>query len=127
KKNKQKIIIDQIEYIKKEYDKEVLTYKNNPKNSFNVLESLETEGYDKTTQKMNKEDKQKDSKFWERFEQENSTLNKIDLSEHFIVNDKYLPVIGNIRVYRDEKHMTNTYSESFGPIFKEKINEILED
>lgn len=127
KESIQQQMIDQLEFINKEYDIEVLAIRDNPRYSFNVLESLETEGFDKTTQKMNKEDNQKDSDFWEHFEQENKTLNKIDLSDQFKVNDKYLPVIGNVRIYRDEKHMTNTYSESFGPIFKEKIHEILED
>lgn len=118
-------MIDQLQYVKDEFDIEVLAIRDNPRYSFNVLESLETEGVEETIKKMNQENNQKDEQFWRQFEKENKSLHKIDLTDYFIVEGKFQPVIGNIRVYRDEKHMTNTYSKSFGPIFEEKINEIL--
>lgn len=119
-------MIDQLQYVKDEYGIEVLAVRDNPRYSFNVLESLETEGLEETTRKMNLEDNQKDDSYWRKFEEENNSLYKIDLTDYFKVDNKFQPVIGNIRIYRDNKHITNTYSESFGPIFEEKINEILQ-
>lgn len=120
-------MIDQLQFVKDKYDIEVLAIRDNPRYSFNVLESLETDGLEETTRKMNLEDNQKDEDFWKQFEKENKSLYKIDLTDYFRVDGKFKPIIGNIRIYRDEKHMTNTYSKSFGPIFEEIIIEILKD
>ncbi|RST59477.1 acyltransferase [Siminovitchia terrae] len=121
----QQQIVDQLQYIKDEYGIEVLAIRDDPRYSFNVLESLETNGLEKTTEKMNSETNQKDESFWKQFETENKSLHKIDLTDYFRVDGKFQPIIGNIIVYRDNRHLTNTYSESFGPIFEEEINEIL--
>ena len=118
-------IIEQLQFVKNEYGIEVLAIRDNPRYSFNVLEALEMEGEERTIKKMNEEDNQKDEEFWNKFVEENNSLHKIDLTEYYKENGQFKPVIGNIRVYRDEKHMTNTFSESFGPIFKELIDEIL--
>ena len=50
-----------------------------------------------------------------------------DLTEYFKVDGEFRPIIGNVVIYRDERHMTNTYSESFGPILKEELIKILEN
>jgi len=123
----QQQMVDQLQYVKDEYGIEVLAIRDDPRYSFNVLESLETAGLEETAKKMNSEDNQKDESFWRKFENENKSLHKIDLTNYFKVNGKFQPIIGNVVIYRDNRHLTNTYSESFGPIFEEKINEILKD
>lgn len=124
----QQQMVDQLQYVKDEYDMEALAIRDNPRYSFNVLESLETEGLEETTKKMNlEEDTQNDKSFWKQFENENKSLHKMDLTDYFKVDGKFQPVIGNIRIYRDNNHITNTYAKSFGPIFEEKITEILEE
>ncbi|MFJ8070575.1 acyltransferase family protein [Peribacillus sp. NPDC096447] len=120
----QQQMVDQLQYVKDEYGIEVLAVRDDPRYSFNVLESLETDGLEETTKKMNSVDNQKDESFWRQFEKENKSLHKIDLTDYFKVNGKFQPIIGNVIIYRDNRHLTNTYSESFGPIFEEKINEI---
>lgn len=120
-------MVDQLKYVHDEFGMDVLAIRDNPRYSFNVLESLETDGLAETTRKMNQEDNQEDESFWRQFEKENKSLYKIDLTDYFRVDETFQPVIGNIRIYRDEKHMTNTYSESFGPVFEEKITDILEE
>src|SRR5699024_1593861 len=122
----QQQMIDQLQYVKDEYDIEVLAIRDNPRYSFNVLESLETDGLEETKKKMNLEDNQKDERFWKEFEQNNDSLYKIDLTDYFKLEGAFQPVIGNVRIYRDNKHMTNTYSKTFGPVFEEKIIAILE-
>lgn len=121
----QQQMVGQLQSVKDDYGIEVLAIRDGPRYSFNVLESLETGGLEHTIKRMNSEDNQKDESFWRQFENNNESLNKIDLTDYFRVNGKFQPVIGNIIIYRDNRHLTNTYSESFGPIFKEKINEIL--
>ncbi|WP_174522658.1 acyltransferase family protein [Alkalihalobacillus trypoxylicola] len=116
---------DQLQHVKDEFDIDVLAVRDNPRYSFNILESLETYGEEQTIIKMNDEDNQKDEVFWRQFEKENQSLYKIDLTEFFIVDDEFKPVIGNIRIYRDTKHLTNSYSKSFGAVFESEINDIL--
>ncbi|WP_286229708.1 acyltransferase family protein [Neobacillus mesonae] len=120
-------MVDQLQYVKDEYGIEVLAIRDDPRYSFNVLESLETNGLEETAKKMNSEENQKDESFWRQFEKGNKSLHKIDLTDYFRVNGKFHPVIGNIIIYRDNRHLTNTYSKSFGPIFEVKIKEILKD
>ncbi|USK70052.1 acyltransferase family protein [Peribacillus asahii] len=123
----QQQMVDQLQYVKDEYGMEVLAIRDDPRYSFNVLESLETDGLEETAKKMNLADNQKDESFWRQFENENNSLHKIDLTDYFKVNGEFQPVIGNVVIYRDNRHLTNTYSESFGPVFEEKIKKILED
>lgn len=118
-------MVDQMQYVKDEYGIAVLAIRDNPRYSFNVLESLETEGIEETADKMNQDDTQNDESFWQTFEKENDSLYKLDLTDYFKVDEEFQPIIGNVIIYRDDNHITNTYAESFGPIFEEKILEIL--
>lgn len=121
-------ITDQLEHIKNDLDIDVLALRDNPRYEFNVLESLETKGLEETTRQMNEEkNRQNDEAYWEEFIEKENSIYKLDLTDYFKVNDQFLPVIGNIRIYRDSNHMTNTYSESFGPIFEEEIIDIIEN
>lgn len=121
----QQQMMDQLQYVKDEYDIEVLAVRDVPRYSFNILESLETNGIDKTIENMNQEDNQKDESSWNQFVEENESLHKIDLTDHFRINGEFRPVIGNIVIYRDNRHMTNSYSKTFGPVLEEKLQEIL--
>src|SRR5699024_170554 len=98
-------MIDQLQYVQDQFDVEVLGIRDNPRYSFNVLESLDTVGEEKTIKKMNQEENQNDEKFWREFVKSNNTFHKLDLTDYFIADGKYKPIIGNIKVYRDEKHM----------------------
>lgn len=122
-------IINQLEYVNEEYGMEVLVIRDNPRYAFNVLESLEMHGVEKTKEKMNAEKNrlQNDEEFWTDLQQTNQSLHKMDLSDYFKVDGYFEPIIGNVVVYRDDDHITNTYAESFAPIFEEKIVEILEN
>lgn len=122
----QQQMIDQLQFVKDAYGIDILAVRDNPRYSFNVLESLETSQLENTITKMNQDNNQKDERFWSTFEKENNTLYKIDLTDYFRVDDKFQPIIGNVIIYRDEKHLTNTYSKSFGPVFEKKISEIVE-
>lgn len=119
-------IIDQLQYVYDEYNIDILAIRDNPRYSFSVLESLETQGYETTKDLMNKEkhENQKDKDFWEKFEEENVNFYTMDLSDFFKIDNEYDPIIGNVVVYRDAKHMTNTFSTSLAPIFREKFAEI---
>lgn len=50
-----------------------------------------------------------------------------DLSEYFCDDDWCYPAIGNVIVYRDEHHISDTYAESLTTPLEEKILEALDD
>lgn len=119
-------MIDQLQYVQDEHGVEVLGIRDNPRYSFNVLESLDTVGEAKTIERMNNEDNQEDQEFWDEFIKSENKFHKLNLTDYFIEDNQYKPIIGNVKIYRDEKHMTNTYSESFAPVFEKEIQKILE-
>src|SRR5699024_2600268 len=122
----QQQMIDQLQFVHDEYGIEALALRDNPRYSFNVLESLETAGYEKTKKKMNADNNQQDESFWQMLLNKNTTLHTLDLTEYYKDNGEFSPEIGNIRIYRDERHMTNTLSENFRHMFKEELEKILE-
>lgn len=118
-------MLNQLQYVENEYDVDVLALRDVPRFGFNTLESLEIEGVDETSKKMNKVNVLKDESIWKDFVDTNSSIYKLDLSEYFKVNGNYEPIIGNIVVSRDGSHITDSISKSFGPILEEEIVEIL--
>lgn len=106
---------------------EVLAIRDNPRYTFNIVESIEQSGEEETIKKMNDEKNQLDEEGWTILQTKYPSLNTIDLTKYFKVDGRFQPIIGNIVVYRDYDHITNTYAESFGPIFQKQFNEILKE
>lgn len=125
-KNIQNGLVQQAEMLSNVYGIQVLALRDNPRYTFNVLETLETEGYDSTVEKMNNEENQLDAAYWEQLKQSNTPLHLVDFSNYFKVDGEFRPVIGNVVVYRDYDHITNTFAESFAPMLKKEITTILE-
>jgi len=120
-------MVDQMQFVKDEYGIDGLALRDNPRYDFNVLEALETTSIADTTKQMNTQPNQTDEAYWKQFEKTNQSLYKLDLTRYFHVKGEYRPVIGNVVIYRDNSHMTNTYAESFAPMFKKKLDEVLAD
>lgn len=121
----QQQMVDQLLKVKNNYGIEVMALRDIPRYDFNVSEELEKHGEKDTIERMNKGNRQLDEAFWEQISNEEKDLPQFDPSEYFKVNGKYRPIIGNIVVYRDMDHMTNTYSETFGPILGDEIKKVV--
>ncbi len=121
----QQQMVDQLLKVKNNYGIEVMALRDIPRYDFNVSEELEKHGEKDTIERMNKGNRQLDETFWEQISNEEKDLPQFDPSEYFKVNGKYRPIIGNIVVYRDMDHMTNTYSETFGPILGDEIKKVV--
>ncbi|MEJ7451106.1 hypothetical protein ACWEXU_08530 [Staphylococcus xylosus] len=120
-------MINQLNIVKDEYDMDVLAIRDIPTYDFSVPEEFEKFGEEKTIKKMNDFESQKDTSYWKDFAENDERLYKFDPTEFFKVDNQYAPVIGNINIYRDMDHMTNTYSESFGNVLAEKLKYIIEN
>ncbi len=121
----QQQMVDQLLKVKNNYGIEVMAIRDIPRYDFNVSEELEKHGEKDTIERMNKGNRQLDEAFWEQISNEEKDLPQFDPSEYFKVNGKYRPIIGNIVVYRDMDHMTNTYSETFGSILGDEIKKVV--
>lgn len=121
----QQQMVNQLLKVKNNYGIEVMAIRDIPRYDFNVSEELEKHGEKDTIERMNKGNRQLDEAFWEQISNEEKDLPQFDPSEYFKVNGKYRPIIGNIVVYRDMDHMTNTYSETFGPILGDEIKKVV--
>ncbi len=108
----------------KESGVQILALRDNPRYTFNVVESLDQDGEQKTIEKMNREQNQLDGAAWTNLEK-NQEFHTLDLTQYFKIGDEFRPIIGNVVVYRDYDHITNTYAESFAPIFEKQFNDIL--
>lgn len=108
----------------KEAGVQVLALRDNPRYKFNVVESLDQDGEQKTIEKMNREQNQLDGAAWTKLEK-SQEFHTLDLTQYFKIGDEFRPIIGNVVVYRDYDHITNTYAESFAPIFEKQFNDIL--
>lgn len=120
-------IIKQLQYVKDQYGIEILALRDSPRYSFNVLEKLEIRGEEETKKLMNAENSQKDEKFWRKFVKENKSMYKLDLTNYFQVDGQFVPIKGNVVIYRDHKHLTNTFSESFAPVLEKEIDKIFKE
>lgn len=114
----QQQMVDELLKVKNDYNIEVMAIRDIPRYEFNVSEELEKSGEKETIKLMNKGNNQQDSSYWKKLSETNKDLPKFDPSEYFKVNGEYRPIIGNIVVYRDMDHMTNTYSETFRTYFR---------
>ena len=123
----QEEIAKQLKFVNEEYGIDVLAVRDVPRYSFNVLESLETKGKEGTIERMNAEDNQKDQAYWNEFIKDESGIHKFDLTDYFKVDNEFQPIIGNIIIYRDDRHLTTTVSKTFGPLFEEEIEKIIKE
>lgn len=121
----QQQMVDELMKVKNEYGINVLAIRDIPRYEFNVSEELEKSGEKETIKMMNKANNQKDESYWKKLLENEKDLATFDPTEYFKINGEYRPIIGNIVIYRDMDHMTNTYSKTFGPILSEKIKNIV--
>ncbi|MFG3338667.1 acyltransferase family protein [Glycomyces sp. NPDC048151] len=52
-------------------------------------------------------------------------VSKIDLTDYICEADACPPVVGNVLVYRDDAHLTNTYARTLGPYLEAELAAVL--
>ncbi|MEX5681616.1 SGNH hydrolase domain-containing protein [Staphylococcus cohnii species complex 1663] len=120
-------MVNQLNIVKNDYGIDVLAIRDIPTYNFNVAEEFDKYGEKKIINKMNNYHSQQDQSYWKKFIQNNNNMYTFDPTEYFKEDNQYKPVIGNVAIYRDMDHMTNTYSESFGDMLAEKLKYAIEN
>lgn len=103
----------------------VLAIRGTQRFGFNIPEHLEQYGYQSTKEKMNSVVPIDETMPWELIKYKSPLLYPVDYTEYFKVDGEYEPVIGNISAYFDGSHITNTYSQTMGPVLREDVLELL--
>ncbi|AQL55887.1 acyltransferase family protein [Abyssicoccus albus] len=117
-----------IDYFKKFDEKniDILATRDTPRFKFSIPEMIEKNGIEQTKEAMNKYPSLSDTPPWKQHVNIPHNVHFVDYTQYFMINNKYSPIIGGIIIYHDKAHISNTYSESMGPIFKKDIMKLLE-
>nr|WP_263313763.1 acyltransferase family protein [Mammaliicoccus sp. Marseille-Q6498] len=105
----------------------ILAVRDNPRYNFNVPETLEKIDDKETIKKMNAKNRLPKKAKWEQLEEKPKNTKYVDYTQYFKKNGQFVPVIGNVVVYMDKGHITNSFSKTFGPIIGEDIEKYFEN
>lgn len=103
----------------------VLAIRGTQRFGFNIPEYLDQHGYQATKDKMNSVVPIDEEMPWDLVEYKSPLIYPVDYTDYFKVNGEYEPIIGNILIYFDGSHITNTYSQTMGPILREDVLELI--
>lgn len=73
---------------------------------------------------VNKNDASSDEAFFESLDKAGAKYRKIETYVNFCKDDKCYLAVGNIPVYRNDGHVTGTYSKTLGPWFAAQLDRI---
>lgn len=118
--------IEQFERIKNT-NTPIFAIRDNARYEFNVPETLEKVGEKETAKKMNAKKRLPEKSKWSQLDEKPSETKYVDYTKYFKENGKFSPVIGNVIVYFDKGHLSNTYSKTFGPIIHKDIESYLKE
>ncbi|WP_404320452.1 acyltransferase family protein [Arthrobacter luteolus] len=106
-----------------ERDIPVIGVRDNPRFEFNVLECTETHGADACSAPL--EDKLSDSASLAVDFDAIENLALLDLTDLICPHDVCSPVIGNVRVYLDDNHLTASYAKSMSIEFDRRFHALV--
>lgn len=104
----------------------IMAIRDTQRFGFNIPEYLDQYGYKATKEKMNSIEPISETMPWEKIDYKSPLVHPVDYNDYFKVNGEYEPVIGNVLVYFDGSHITNTYSKTMGPVLREDVIELLD-
>ena len=110
----------------KERGIEVLAIRDTPYFSEDIPECISAKGADHPDCSVDKETVYPDPSAWEKLENPPENVHYVDYHEYYCGEDRCGPIIGNVIGYYDHDHMTKTFAESFAPILREDVMQVLE-
>ncbi|MCJ1747691.1 acyltransferase [Mammaliicoccus sciuri] len=105
----------------------IMAIRDNPRYEFNVPETLDKFGEQETIKKMNAKQRLPKVSKWDQLEQKPEQTKYVDYTSYFKEDGKFAPVIGNVIVYMDKGHISNSYSITFGPKIKKDIEQYFKE
>ncbi|WP_323702801.1 acyltransferase family protein [Mammaliicoccus sp. Dog046] len=105
----------------------IFAIRDNPRFQFNVPETLDKFGEEETIKKMNAKPRLPETSKWDQLEKKPKDTHYVDYTNYFKKDGKFVPVVGNVIVYMDKGHLTNSFSKTLGPKIKKDIDKYFEE
>lgn len=106
---------------------EVMAIRDNPWFEVNIPECIAAHGPESSTCQIDKENVIPDPSKWDRLEDKPDNVHYVDYSEHFCDDEVCYPTKGNVIIYFDENHITNTYMKTITPFVAQDLYKILSE
>ncbi|KKK33958.1 acyltransferase [Salinicoccus sediminis] len=110
-----------------EYGIPVMAIRDTPYLSEDASECLSANGMDTDKCNVDRDETYPDPSAWERLENPPSNVHYADYTDYICGEEECPVVIGNVVVYLDKSHMTATFNETFGPIIRKDVMQILDN
>lgn len=104
---------------------EVFGIRDNPWMNFDVPYCVDINGADSDECVVERDTVLLDESPWSQLKEVPNNVHYVDLNDYICEEDYCKPVQGNVLVYRDDNHLSATYSSSLGPILREEIMPVL--
>lgn len=104
----------------------VLALRDTPRFGYSVPECLSESDLSNEECGLSKDKMYPDTPPWDRLEVPPQNVVYRDYTDYFCPDGYCSTIIGNVIVYTDHHHITNTFSTTLGPIIREDVMEILE-
>lgn len=104
---------------------EIMAIRDNPWFEVNIPECIEEHGPNSVECEIDREEVLPTPSKWDKLEEKPGNVNYVDYSEHFCDEEVCYPTKGNVIIYFDENHITNTYVKTITPFIREDLMSIL--
>jgi len=105
---------------------EVMAIRDTPYFEEDVAECLSQHGVDTNECDADRNQTVPTDSAWDKLENPPSNVHYVDYTQYICDDETCPPVIGNIIAYMDGSHMTTTFNETFGPLVRENMMDILD-
>lgn len=106
---------------------EVMAIRDNPWFEVNIPDCIAAHGSESSNCQIDKQDVIPEPSKWDRLEDKPNNVHYVDYSEHFCDDEICYPTKGNVIIYFDENHITNTYMKTLTPFVTQDVYEILSE
>ena len=112
--------------ILKDSDIEVFGIRDNPWMDFDVPYCVDTNQNELDNCRVERDKVILSESPWSKLEEKPSNVHYVDLNDYICDEDYCNPIVGNVLVYRDNNHLSATYSTTLGPIVRKNLLPVLE-
>ena len=106
---------------------EVMAIRDNPWFEVNIPECVEEYGPGSSNCQLDRQKILPEPSKWDRLEVKPDNVHYVDYTEHFCDEEVCYPTKGNVIIYFDANHITNTYMKTITPFITDDVYKILNE
>lgn len=104
---------------------EVMAIRDNPWFDVNIPECIEEHGKESSNCQIDRDKVLPEPSKWDRLDVIPPNVHYVDYTEHFCDEETCYPTKGNVIIYFDENHITNTYMKTLTPFIRQDLHDVL--